>query len=108
DRPDPRNAERYFAACQFKRLRDAGIPVFAIAGNHDSPRSFGYDGGILPQEEMHALEAVHLFKETDTWLPQTLLARGQRVAVWGLSSDFNRADGACPLEGIAPLHRREG
>ena len=108
DRPDPRNAERHFVACQFKRLRDAGIPVFAIAGNHDSPRSLGYDGGILPQEEMHVLEAVHLFRETDRFEPQLLEVRGQRVAIWGLSSDFNRADASCPLEGIAPTHRRAG
>src|SRR2546429_3848544 len=45
DRPDPRNADRRFAAQQLRRLRDAGIPVFAVAGNHDCPRSYGYDGG---------------------------------------------------------------
>src|SRR5690349_18199122 len=48
DRPDPRNAERLFVAKQVQRLRDAGIPIYAIAGNHDSPRSLGYDGGISP------------------------------------------------------------
>lgn len=107
DRPDPRNAERHFVASQFKRMREAGIPVFAIAGNHDSPRSFGYDGGILPQEEMHVLDAVHLFRATDAFEPQVLTIRGQRVAIRGLSSDFNRADESCPLETV-PIQERQG
>ena len=100
DRPDPRNAERHFVASQFKRLQEAGIPVFAIAGNHDSPRSFGYDGGVLPQEEMHVLDAIHLFKSTDTFGVHTLTIGGQKVAVRGMSSDFNRPDNSCPLEGL--------
>ena len=100
DRPDPRNAERHFVASQFKRLREAGIPVFAIAGNHDSPRSFGYDGGVLPQEELHVLDAIHLFKSTDTFGLRTLTVRGQQVAVRGMSSDFNRPENSCPLEGM--------
>ncbi len=100
DRPDPRNAERHFVAGQFKRLQEAGIPVFAIAGNHDSPRSFGYDGGVLPQEEMHVLDAIHLFKQTDTFGIKTLMIGGQQVAVRGMSSDFNRPEKSCPLEGM--------
>jgi predicted phosphodiesterase len=108
DRPDPRNAERCFVARQFKRLRDAGIEAFAIAGNHDSPRSFGYDGGVLPQEEMQALGAVHLFRQTDALKAVTIMVRGQRVAIWGMSSDFNLPEGICPLEGLTAQHRREG
>ncbi|MCW3052308.1 MAG: putative nuclease SbcD, partial [Chthonomonadales bacterium] len=105
DRPDPRNAERHFVASQFKRLQEAGIPVLAIAGNHDSPRSFGYDGGVLPQEEMHVLDAVHLFKQTDMFGIKTLTIRGQQVAVRGMSSDFNLPENACPLEGMGRQQR---
>ena len=108
DRPDPRNVDRHFVACQFKKLQEAGIPVFAIAGNHDSPRSFAYDGSVVPLEEMDALNAVHLFRETDEWKPAVCTIRGHRVAIWGLSSDFNRADSSCPLEGIAESHQRAG
>src|SRR6266545_901694 len=61
DRPDPRNAERCFVARQVRKLQEAEIPVFVIAGNHDSPRSYGYDGGTLPQAEMEALGAICLF-----------------------------------------------
>lgn len=108
DRPDPRNVDRHFVACQFKKLIEAGIPVFAIAGNHDSPRSFAYDGSVVPLEEMDALNAVHLFRETSEWKPAVCNIRGHHVAIWGLSSDFNRADASCPLEGIAELHQRAG
>src|SRR5205814_2281763 len=97
DRPDPRNAERYFVAKQARRLQEADIPFFAIAGNHDSPRSLGYDGGTLPQEEMDALGAFQLFRNSETLEPKPLEKNGQRVCIWGMSSNFNRPDDVCPL-----------
>src|SRR5688572_22818664 len=90
DRPDPRNAERLFVARQIHRLQEANIPVYAITGNHDSPRSYGYDGGIAPQEEMAALGAVRLFRNTDDLQWETLSIKGHQVCIWGMSSDFNR------------------
>ncbi|HZP83171.1 MAG TPA: metallophosphoesterase [Chthonomonadaceae bacterium] len=108
DRPDPRNAERVFVARQIQRLREAEIPVFAVAGNHDSPRSLGYDGGTLPQEEMEALGAICLFRNTDRLLPETRTIRGRRVCIWGMSSDFNRPAGVCPLQDTIAEHQREG
>lgn len=99
DRPDPRNAERSFVARQIRRLLDAEIRVFAIAGNHDSPRSWGYDGGALPQEEMDALGAIRLLRDTATLQAETCRVRGLQVGIRGMSSDFNRPPGACPLEG---------
>ncbi|MDQ2732108.1 MAG: metallophosphoesterase [Armatimonadota bacterium] len=108
DRPDPRNAERNFVAGQVRRLLDARIPLFVIAGNHDRPRSFGYDGGALPHEELEALGAIHLFRETQKLVPEIIFIRRQRVCIWGMSSDFNRPPGACPLEGIAEHHQRGG
>lgn len=97
DRPDPRNAERLFVAAQVQRLGDADIPVFAIAGNHDSPRSLGYDGGIAPHEELAALGAIHLFRST-TIGEATFEAAGTTVRIRGASSDWNLPAGACPLE----------
>ncbi len=101
DRPDPRNADRRFVAEQLRRLRDAGIPVFGIAGNHDSPRSYGYDGGVSPHEELQALGGIHLFRGSDSLQTETLDIRGHRVSISGMSSDFNRPPDCCPLEGIA-------
>ena len=98
DRPDPRNADRLFVARQVRRLQDAGIIVCAIAGNHDSPRSLGYDGGILPHEEMDALGAIRLFRATASFDEAIFSIRGQRVRVRGMSSDFNRPAASCPLQ----------
>jgi len=108
DRPDPRNAERLFVARQVRRLGEAGIPVLAIAGNHDSPRSFGYDGGILPQEELDALGAIRLLRNADEFASHTLAIKGRRVCVRGMSSDFNRPAGACPLDECTLPHERGG
>src|SRR4051794_14712026 len=108
DRPDPRNAERLFVARQVRRLQEAGIPVFAIAGNHDSPRSLGYDGGTLPQEEMDALGAIRLFGGRERLEADSLQVNGHRVCVWGMSSDFNRPNDVCPLEECGSGHARGG
>ena len=98
DRFDPRNADRVFVARQARRLQDAGIVFCAIAGNHDSPRSLGYDGGILPHEEMDALGAIRLFRTTSSFDEAIFSLRGQRVRVRGMSSDFNRPADSCPLQ----------
>lgn len=108
DRPDPRNAERHFVARQVRRLLDAEIPIFAIAGNHDRPRSYGYDGGTLPHEEMEALGAIRLFRGSDALAAETVPANGYRVCVWGASADFNRPPDACPLQEMADGHERGG
>ena len=98
DRPDPRNAERAFVARQIARLRAAGIEVIAIAGNHDSPRSLGTDGGTPPHEEWQALGAVHLMRSTRHLACRELSVRGVPIRVWGLSSDWNLPRRACPIE----------
>ncbi len=108
DRPDPRNAERRFVATQLRRLRDAGIPVFAIAGNHDSPRSYGYDGGVTPHEEMEELGAVCLFRSTRALEAESLTVRGVRVGIRGMTSDFNLPPNRCPLADCADGLERAG
>ena len=102
DRPDPRNADRRFVAEHLRRLRDVGIPVFAIAGNHDSPRSYGYDGGVTPHEELQALGGIHLFRDAESLQSETLSIAGHRVRISGMSSNFNLSPECCPLEGTSP------
>jgi DNA repair protein SbcD/Mre11 len=108
DRPDPRNAERCFVARQVRRLLDVGMSVVAIAGNHDSPRSLGYDGGVLPHEEIEALGAIRLFRNTNELLAAPVSVNGHRICVWGMSTDFNRSREVCPLEESAFRHERGG
>jgi predicted phosphodiesterase len=100
DRPDPRNAERRFVASQVRRLLDAGVRVLAIAGNHDSPRSAGYDGGVSPHEELEALGAVRLLRRADSLQSELLTIRDITVRVRGASSDFNLPADACPLRDL--------
>lgn len=97
DRPDPRNKERLFVAEQLQRLKEANIPVFAIAGNHDSPKSIGYGGGITPQAEIKTLGGLHLFQKTDALESYDIEIRNQKVRIWGKSSDFNCPTNLCPL-----------
>lgn len=107
DRPDPRNIEREFVAKQWRKLGEAGIPIFAIAGNHDCSRSVGYGGGIVPQEEAHALGALHLFRKTDVIESKTIKTKsGHSVRVSGITTDFNRASELCPLQSLS-LQRSE-
>jgi DNA repair exonuclease SbcCD nuclease subunit len=109
DRPDARNSDRRFVARQIRRLIEAGIPIVAIAGNHDSPRGAGYgEGPALPQDEMEALGAIHLLRATDRLESVALEVAGARVCVHGMSADFNREPGACPLEGITGEVERRG
>lgn len=97
DRSDPRNADRLFVAKQIARLNENQIPVFCIAGNHDSPRSLGYEGGISPHEELAALNAIHLFRSTQVE-EKFLEIRETKIRIRGASSDWNLPDGACALD----------
>ncbi|MBB6050426.1 metallophosphoesterase family protein [Armatimonas rosea] len=102
DRPDPRNADRHFVALQLGRLAAAKIPAVAIAGNHDSPRSYGYDGGIVPLQEMHALGGVQLLRQDDVMQGVQITVRsGATVSVRGMSASFQHDDGSCPLSTLA-------
>jgi predicted phosphodiesterase len=108
DRPDPRNADRWFVARQMSRLRAAGIQAFAVTGNHDRSRGIGYDGGATPQDEIHALDALRLFRGGDRWDGEEFVLKGQRVRVRGMSADFNRPPGECPLEELSSGDERGG
>ena len=108
DTPTPRNVDRTFVAQQFQRLRDADIAVFCIAGNHDSPRSYGYEGGIVPLKELHEVNAVHLFSDREKWMPHSFCIQGMRVGIRGLSSDFGLLPDTCPLENLTASAERCG
>lgn len=102
DRPDPRNAERAFVAAQLARLREAGVAVVAICGNHDSPRLAAYDSGIVPLQEMAALEGLHLLREERCWSEVRLTVKDEAgepiaVRVRGASYAFSALEKQCPL-----------
>jgi predicted phosphodiesterase len=100
DSMEPRNLEREFVAIQLARLRGSGIRVFAVSGNHDTPRQRTEHGGYSPQGVYARLGGLHYFAESHRILPVSVTAGGLRLAVAGLSSNPGAAPGADPLDGV--------
>jgi predicted phosphodiesterase len=100
DSTEPRNLEREFVAAQLARLRDAGVHVFAVSGNHDTPRQRTEHGGYSPQGVYAELGGLHYFAESHCMLPVSMAAGGLRLAVAGLSSNPGAAPGGDPLDGV--------
>ncbi len=57
EKPSPRIAHLDFIYSQARRLKDAGIPMFCILGNHDRPRVFAHHSA---QSFLAKLGVVHL------------------------------------------------
>lgn len=100
DSTEPRNLEREFVAAQLARLRDAGVRVFAVSGNHDTPRQRTEHGGASPQGVYAELGGLHYFPESHRVFPMGVAAGGLRLAVAGLSSNPGAAPGGDPLDGV--------
>lgn len=100
DTVDPRNQERDFVARQLVRLQSKGIQVFAVSGNHDTPRQRTEQGGVAPQTVYHRLGGLHYFAESHVLRPQFVEVNGLRLAIAGLSSNPGVAPGADPLDGV--------
>ncbi len=100
DSTDPRNLEREFVAAQLARLRDAGIRVFAVSGNHDTPRQRTEHGGSSPQGIYAQLGGLHYFAESHLIQPVMVAMGGMRVALAGLSNNPGAAPGGDPLDGV--------
>ena len=58
DRESPPPTELTFVAQQFQKLRDAGIRIYAISGNHDMPTA---SDGATPVRIYDALRAARVF-----------------------------------------------
>jgi len=100
DQPDPRNVDRTFVAHCLIRLREAGVQVFAVGGNHDTPRQSTEQGGSAPQEVYAQLGALTLFEDSTRITTEVIDVRGLRVAIGGLAPDPAAPGGSDPLEGI--------
>ena len=103
DTPNPRNPERVHLARKLRELGRASIPVVAIGGNHDAPRSSTEEGGHLPLAVYHELEALHFFgamNEDRVLHPIVFNLKGYRVAVAGITPNTNLRPDDDPLEGV--------
>jgi exonuclease SbcD len=100
DSTDPRNQERKFVAEQLMRLRSAGIQVFSVSGNHDTPRQSTEQGGVAPHSIYHQLGAMHYFGSSDFLEPVRCNVGGLQLAVAGLSYHPGVPPGGDPLDHV--------
>lgn len=61
DSPSPTNADLRFVAACLERLASAGIPVFAVGGNHDTPSGRSVQGGVAPLAALASLGGLTYF-----------------------------------------------
>lgn len=91
DRPDPPGAVAAQALETLRRLTEAGVPVFAIPGNHDAPR-----GGGSPLDEAPA--GVTVFREPVFGDPVTVDTASGPLHVYGIA--YDSATVPEPLDGF--------
>ena len=86
-------------------MRDGGIPVFAAAGNHDSPRSRTEEGGYCALEVYEEAGLLHFLPELSGDPPTvkaTVLQVGeQTVAIAGFSPNLALRENEDLLAGLA-------
>jgi DNA repair exonuclease SbcCD nuclease subunit len=97
DRESPPPVELTFVAQQFQKLRDAGIHILAISGNHDMPAA---SDGATPVRIYDALRAAHVFSKRTQIEFDYYQVEGARVAVGGLAPDPRLDARADPLDGV--------
>src|SRR5262249_16442026 len=85
DTSDPRNLERAFVAKCFDQLHAAGIGIYAVSGNHDTPRQSTEQGGYAPLDIYNNLSAIFYFSESTRISEVRRDIEGITVAVGGLT-----------------------
>ena len=100
DNVDPRNAERSFVASCLADLRDAGIAVLAVGGNHDVPRQSTEQGGYLAADLYARLGGLRLFGESTAVKYDVFEREGVTVAIGGLCWNAASSFGEDPLAEI--------
>ncbi len=98
DRESPPPAELTFVAQQFQKLRDAGIRIYAISGNHDMPTA---SGGATPVRIYDALRAVRVFSKRTELEFDLVQVEGARVAIGGIAPDPRLDARADPLADVS-------
>jgi exonuclease SbcD len=93
----PTNSARVYLTKEIRRLKDAGIEVFMIGGNHEVPRF-----GISPSLAIDVLGSAGIatvFSRSDTIQKKKLNIQGKKVNVAGRSY-FTQFEGTNPLKNV--------
>jgi len=97
DRESPPPAELTFVAQQFQKLREAGIRIYAISGNHDMPTA---SDGATPVRIYDALRAVHVFSKRTEIEFDFVKVENQLVAIGGIAPDPRLEARGDPLDQV--------
>ncbi len=97
DRESPPPAELTFVAQQFQKLREAGIRVYAISGNHDMPTA---SDGATPVRIYDALRAARVYSKRTEIEFELVKVEDATVAIGGIAPDPRLDPRADPLNGV--------
>jgi len=95
DRVSPGNAARIILTEKVRRLKDAGVAVLMIAGNHDVPK---FGGQHVAIDVLSSAGLATVFSRSDEFGTSILKVEGKRVCVAG-KSYFPQMESANPLRG---------
>lgn len=111
DRVLPANNARVILTQRIRRLKDAGIQVFIIGGNHEVPKT--YWSGYLAIDTFESSGLATVFSKSDKLQKKTVVIDGSEVCISGKSynaqheSENPLKDETVPVEGrynILMLH----
>ena len=98
DQLSPRNPPRARVVEAFKRLNDAGIEAFILAGNHEAPSSIR--DGASPHTVLKEAGLATVFECYKNFEQEIASFKGVEVSVAGMSYDRGLGAGKDPLEGL--------
>lgn len=96
DSINPRNPVRTFVLQAIRRIHSEGVRIFAVAGNHDSPRS--QEEGMSPLSELEASGYMTFFSSSQDFHTVHLKAIDLDIAVTGISFDHSLNPNTNPLQ----------
>ncbi len=101
DTVDPRNLERVMVSQELARLREAGMTVVGIGGNHDTPRHTGQHGGYHAADIYASLGGLHFCTDAQEVASVIVERDGLTIQLGGVSWDPTLGPEDDPLAGLA-------
>jgi exonuclease SbcD len=95
DRVSPGNAARIFLTDKVRRLKEAGVAIFIIGGNHEVPK---LGSQHLAIDVLGSAGLATVFSRSDEFGAHILQVQGRRVCVAG-KSYYPQVESANPLHG---------
>jgi len=96
ERYSPSNSARVFVTEKVKQLKEAGIPVFIIGGNHDVPK---FGSSPLAIDVLGSAGLASVFSKSDVIQKQILEVDGKKLCIAG-KSYFSQFESENPLRGV--------